>query len=162
MELTNAEFEERVAILRRFKTLLEQQRNKFREYLLVLEKQQDKIEREDGDSLVAQTELEQQIVSNISCLQKVIEPMQSMYNSVSSKNLVSTEDKASVQQMQGELASLQQKVLEQNAKNRQLLKNHIEQIKEQLLNLKKSNPYFGKRSVYSQSKSVTSTFAIQA
>lgn len=36
-ELTKQEIDERVAILKRYKSLLEQQRNKFREYLKVLE-----------------------------------------------------------------------------------------------------------------------------
>ena len=38
-ELTQAELDERVAILKRFRTLLEKQREKFQEYLKVLEKQ---------------------------------------------------------------------------------------------------------------------------
>ena len=36
MELTQAQIDERIAVLKRFRTLLEQQRNKFREYLHVL------------------------------------------------------------------------------------------------------------------------------
>ncbi|MBR7064567.1 MAG: flagellar biosynthesis protein FlgN, partial [Treponema sp.] len=58
-ELTQQEFEERVAILKRFRTLLEQQRNKFREYLNVLEKHQESILEENTEALVAHTELEQ-------------------------------------------------------------------------------------------------------
>lgn len=93
MQLTQEEIAERVAILKRFRTLLEQQRNKFQEYLHVLECQQGKIELEDGDALFAHAELEQQIVANISNLQKVIEPMQSMYNAVASGPEVSPMDK---------------------------------------------------------------------
>ena len=70
MELTQAQIDERIAVLKRFRTLLEQQRNKFREYLHVLECQQNKIEEEDGDALVAHAELEQQIVSNIQICRK--------------------------------------------------------------------------------------------
>ena len=40
-ELSNQELEERVAILKRLRFLLEQQRSKFKEYLTVLEKQQN-------------------------------------------------------------------------------------------------------------------------
>ena len=47
-ELSAKELEERIAILRRFKSLLEQQRNKFQEYLTVLENQQNKIEKDDA------------------------------------------------------------------------------------------------------------------
>ena len=46
-EISQEELEERIAIIKRFKKLLQQQRNKFEEYLLVLEKQSGKIEKED-------------------------------------------------------------------------------------------------------------------
>ena len=78
-ELSQEELDERVAILRRFRSLLEQQRNKFREYLLVLEKQEGTIEAEDPDAIIAHSELEEQIVRNIGSLQKVIAPMQQLY-----------------------------------------------------------------------------------
>ena len=69
--ISQEELEERVAVLHRFKTLLQQQRNKFQEYLTVLEKQQDSITSENPEKLLAHTELEQEIVRNISTLQKV-------------------------------------------------------------------------------------------
>ena len=46
-EITQEELNERVALLRRFRSLLEEQRGKFREYLTVLEKQQDSITSEN-------------------------------------------------------------------------------------------------------------------
>lgn len=162
MQLSQEEIQERVAVLKRFRSLLEQQRNKFREYLHVLECQQDKIELEDGDALFAHAELEQQIVANISNLQKVIEPMQSMYNAVSSGPGVSAVDRSGVQKMQAELFDLQKKVLAQNAKNQDMLKVHLEQVKQQLAAIRRANPYAGKRSVYAKESSVTSTFAIEA
>ena len=61
MELTQEELNERVALLKKFRGLLEQQRAKFQEYLTVLEKQQDSISTENTDALLAHTELEQQI-----------------------------------------------------------------------------------------------------
>ena len=63
LNLTQEEIDERIAILKRFRKLLEEQRNKFREYLDVLEKQQSAIENGDTDAMLAHTELEQQIVS---------------------------------------------------------------------------------------------------
>ena len=78
-ELTQEELDERVALLRKFRSVLEQQRNKFQEYLTVLEKQQDSITKENPESLIAHTELEQQVVKNIANLQKVIVPMSKMY-----------------------------------------------------------------------------------
>ena len=81
-ELSKEELDERIAILKRFRKLLEQQRNKFQEYLMVLESQEGRIEMEDGDSIAAHAELESQIVKNLASLQKVIVPMQGMYNAI--------------------------------------------------------------------------------
>ncbi len=162
MELTQEQFEERVAILKRFRNLLEQQRNKFREYLQVLECQQGKIEVEDGDALVAHAELEQQIVANISSLQKVIEPMQSMYKAAAMTPGMSSDETDSVQRMQSDLAELQKKVLAQNEHNRQLLRTHMETIKKQLSEMRSANPYRGMRSVYAETAPVASNIAIEA
>ena len=138
-EITQEELNERVAILRRFKSLLEEQRGKFREYLTVLEKQQDSITSENPESLLAHTELEQQVVKNIANLQKVIVPMSKMYKANAGND-------ASIQKIQNELSDLQDKVLKQNAINRDLLKVHIEQIRAQIAGFK--NPYKANRSVY--------------
>lgn len=138
-EITQEELYERVAILRRFKSLLEEQRGKFREYLTVLEKQQDSITSENLESLLAHTELEQQVVKNIANLQKVIVPMSKMYKANAGND-------ASIQKIQNELSDLQDKVLKQNAINRDLLKFHIEQLRAQIAGFK--NPYKANRSVY--------------
>ena len=138
-EITQEELNERVAILRRLKSLLEEQRGKFREYLTVLEKQQDSITSENPESLLAHTELEQQVVKNIASLQKVIVPMSKMYKANAGND-------ASIQKIQNELSDLQDKVLKQNAINRDLLKVHIEQLRAQIAGFK--NPYKANRSVY--------------
>ena len=138
-EITQEELNERVAILRRLKNLLEEQRGKFREYLTVLEKQQDSITSENPESLLAHTELEQQVVKNIANLQKVIVPMSKMYKANAGND-------ASIQKIQNELSDLQDKVLKQNAINRDLLKVHIEQLRAQIAGFK--NPYKANRSVY--------------
>ncbi len=162
MELTQTQIEERVAVLKRFRALLEQQREKFREYLQVLECQQGKIEVDDGDALFAHTRLEEQIVSSIENLQKVIEPVQNMYNAVASGGELGEEDKNSVQKMQAELAALQKKVLIQNQHNQNLLKIHIEQIKKQIAEVHRANPYIGKRSVYAGANSAGGNFVAEA
>ena len=61
MEITQKELDERVALLHRLKSLLEQQRSKFREYLNVLEKQQDSIAKEE-DKLFLLNKLHQLIL----------------------------------------------------------------------------------------------------
>lgn len=149
MELTQAEIDERTAILRRFRSLLEQQREKFREYLRVLESQGRVIEDENTESLLAHTELEQQIASHIISLQKVIKPMELMYQ----ERIRNGEAEGSeIPRLQADLESLQQQVLERNKSNRNLLKVHIGQIKDRLANV--TNPYRHSKSVYAQSAQV--------
>ena len=144
-EITQEELNERVALLHRFKSLLEEQRGKFREYLNVLEKQQDSITSENPESLLAHTELEQQVVKNIANLQKVIVPMSKLYKTKSA-NATSAAEDADIIKIQNELSDLQNKVLKQNAINRDLLRVHIEQLRSQISGFK--NPYKANRSVY--------------
>lgn len=154
--LSQEELDERVAVLRRFRSLLEQQRNKFREYLKVLESQQTKIEEDDGESLMAHAELETQIVANISSLQKVILPLQKLYEAGGK------DEKVGVEVLQSELADLQSKVLAQNEKNRNLLRVHMAQIREQLNTMAAMNPYRGRRSVYAPKEAVGAMVAVEA
>ena len=154
-EITQEELNERVAILRRFRTLLEQQRGKFREYLTVLEKQQDSISNENTEALLAHTELEQQVVKNLMNLQKVIIPMKQLYHSAAP----SAEQDKEINEIQNELTSLQERVLAQNKINRDLLRVHIGQIKMQLAGMK--NPYRNLRSVYAQKQPVSQLVEVE-
>lgn len=173
-EISQEELDSRVALLHRFKDLLSQQRSKFQEYLTVLEKQQDSIAAEDTEHLIAHTELEQQVVQNIANLQKVIIPMQKMYRAeglgfgseggagAGGKAFAGTGagagDRADAEKaenieittIQNELNDLQNKVLKQNEINRDLLRVHLEQLKEKMANFK--NPYKNVRSVYANSQ----------
>ena len=157
-EITQKELDERVALLRKFRSLLEQQRNKFREYLTVLEKQQDSITKENPENLIAHTELEQQVVKNIANLQKVIIPMSKMYKA--SVPMAHTNEDSDIRQIQNELNDLQTRVLKQNQINRDLLREHIESIRTQIQNFK--NPYKNIKSVYAQPQRVASLVEVEA
>ncbi|MDD7609947.1 MAG: flagellar export chaperone FlgN [Spirochaetales bacterium] len=148
-KITQEELNERVAILKRFRSLLEQQRNKFREYLTVLEKQQDSINDENTEKLLAHTEIEQQVVQNLSNLQKVIVPMTKMYNSINGKT--DAHEDQEISRIQNELSDLQAKVLKQNEINRELLRVHVDILQKQITNFK--NPYRNNRSVYANTQS---------
>lgn len=155
MEITQKELDERVALLHRLRALLEQQRKKFQEYLNVLEKQQDSITNEDPESLIAHTELEQQIVQNIANLQKVIVPMSRMYKSANNG-----QKPTEIANIQNELNDLQNRVLKQNKINRDLLRVHIENIKTQIQNFR--NPYKNANSVYAQTQPVAQLVQVEA
>lgn len=154
-EISQEELNERIALLKKFRALLLQQREKFQEYLTVLEKQETSIESENSEKLLAHTELEQQVVSNIMNLQKVIVPMSELY-----KERGAHLEEESVVAIQKDLDDLQQKVLEQNAKNRELLKAHIVQIRSQISSLK--NPYKNNRSIYAEKATVGNLVAVEA
>ena len=158
-EITQKELDERVAILRRFRSLLEEQRGKFREYLTVLEKQQDSITAENPESLLAHTELEQQVVKNIANLQKVIVPMAKMYKANAGSYHAPAEEDADIIKIQNELNDLQEKVLKQNAINRDLLRVHIEQLKSQIAGFK--NPYKATRNVYASAQPVATMVHVE-
>ncbi len=154
-EISKEELDERVALLKKFRSLLQQQRDKFREYLSVLEKQESSIESENPDALFAHTELEKQVVSSIVNLQKVIVPMSDLYKARGGQS-----QDASVASLQDDLSSLQDKVLAQNKKNRDLLKSHMDSIRTQISSFR--NPYKGRRSVYAEKNAIGSMVAVEA
>lgn len=154
-QITQEELNERIALLRKFKMVLMQQRAKFQQYLTVLEKQETSIETENSENLLAHTELEQQVVANIMELQKVIVPMTKLYK----ERGVNIEDE-SVTAIQKDLDNLQKQVLAQNEKNRQLLKSHIVQIRKQIATLK--NPYKTARSVYAEKVAAGNLVLVEA
>ncbi|NLM00034.1 MAG: flagellar protein FlgN [Treponema sp.] len=150
LELSQKELDERIAILTRWRSLLQQQRDKFSEYLKVLEKQQISIEEENPEKIMAYTEIEQQVLSSITNLRKVILPLEKMYTT---KNAKVNDEK--IPKLQIELDNLQKKVIVQNEKNRELLKAHMNQIRSQLQSIK--NPYRNARSVYASQNAPTSS-----
>lgn len=140
--LTQQELDERILILKRLRQLLCEQRQKFQEYLTVLEKQERCIIEEDSEKLFAQSELEQHIVGNITTLQKVITPMEHLYT----LNEAPGDD---IPILKTDLATLQEKILVQNEKNRKVLREQIDSIRTKIAGFQ--NPYRKTRSVYAQS-----------
>ena len=138
--LNDSEIAERVAVLKRFRTLLEQQRLKFREYLTVLEKQEKSICDENTDAVLQHTELEESIIAEIFTIQKVIDPLEYMYTNIC-KN-----EHSDIPHLKTDLDDLQKRVLAQNKKNRELLQTHIIGLRQQIASLKR--PYAHKESIY--------------
>ena len=156
-ELTQDEINERIAILKRFRKLLEQQRAKFQEYLIVLEKQEQGIANSDENTIFAHAELEGQIVSSISNLQKVITPIEDMYKKIGSPT------ETEIPELKSDLEKLQNEVLAQNEKNRELLKSQMEELKERInkMNNPKMNPYAKRRNVYAHALQTASVFNVE-
>ena len=144
--LTDSELAERVAVLKRFRSLLQQQRAQFYEYLNVLEKQEHSITAENSEAILAHTKLGESIVANIFTIQKVIDPLEYMYQNLADNTAIDT----TIPKLKTELADLQQQVLIQNKKNRALLESHVSGLRRQISELKQ--PYVKKESIYAESK----------
>lgn len=157
-ELTQEQLDERVAVLKRYRALLVEQREKFARYLKVLEKQETSIENEDAEILLEHTELEQQVLAGISNLRKCIIPMEALYkDALNSTWNAQDADAISIQKIESELENLQSKVLAQNEKNRSLLKSHMTLLRSRINQIYQANPYRGKVSVYAQSSEASSS-----
>ena len=161
IEISETELAERIALLKRFKELLQKQREKFRDYLGVLEKQAEVIKKEDTEALLVHTEIEQQIVANISSLQKVIQPIEEMYikAGLDSEDDGFYQDKIEIPTLKTDLAQLQQEVLEQNNKNRELLKTQMASLRQRIEGIK--NPYRFNKSIYSSTENTASIISIE-
>ena len=80
--ISQSELSKRVAVIKRFKELLKNQRNRFNTYLEALDKQKDVIQTGTAEDLIQHVELEEKIVADIFSIQKVIDPLEEMYHSV--------------------------------------------------------------------------------
>jgi len=140
-DLSREELDERVAILKRLRQLLDQQRTKFREYLTVLEKQETVITSDNIDAMVRHTEVEQNIVAEIHTIQKVIDPLEMLY-----RDAHPGVPDAEIPRLKTDLEHLKSDVLAQNEKNRELLKKHMVFLREKVTSIK--NPYLKRNSIY--------------
>ena len=140
-QLTQTEISERIAVLHRFKVLLMQQRNKFAEYLQVLEAQENSIASEDVDKIVEHSQLGQSLISEISMIQKVIVPIENLYKDIRTKSpdfshSAFRDEVNETEHIQKDLQRLKATVLEQNQKNAERLKNHMSGLRQQIADLK--------------------------
>jgi flagellar biosynthesis/type III secretory pathway chaperone len=127
MNLTQNELDERVAVLKHFRQLLTEQRQKFNEYLVVLEKQAEAVEKDNSDAALTYCELETQIVGSIATLQKVIQPVEAMY-----RDLKPDDGDTEIPQLQTNLEELYGQIQAQNERNRLLLDSHLLQVRNRL------------------------------
>jgi len=144
----NGELERRTAILRRFRELLVDQRNKFEKYLNVLDHEKGDIESGDVDKLVAHVELEESIVSEIYTFQKVIDPLEDLYRAAYPPGSEGAPQSHDIPAIKGALVELRTEVLKRNEENRTLLKRRMEILRGEMMSLR--GPLSVKRSVYAE------------
>lgn len=137
--LSRQEIDQRVAVLKRFKALLQEQRKKFSDYLVVLETQELSIHEENIDALVHHTELEQSIIGDIFTIQKVIDPIEEMY-----RLGMPDKDDTEVVRLKSDLNKLQSQVLDQNQKNRELLQSRMADLRQEMISINPNYSYTSK------------------
>jgi FlgN protein. len=153
-DLTREEVDERIAILKRFRQLLQQQRQKFRDYLAVLEKQEEMIASDNVDAMVAHTEIEQSIVSELYTIQKVIDPLEEMYRTAHPGI-----PDAEIPKLRTDLEQLRGEVIVQNEKNRELLRSRMQVLRQKVVSIQ--NPYAKRNSVYASQGQTATRIDIQ-
>ena len=139
-ELTQNEINQRTAVLRRFRDLLKNQRDRFRSYLDLLDKQRISIEKGNADDLIRHVELEEKIVNDIFSIQKVIDPMEDMYR------VVQKED-TDVINIKAALEGLKKEAISRSEANRNLLSKRMAELRSEIRSLR-SNPYGRQRPAY--------------
>jgi hypothetical protein len=145
--IDSAELAQRVAVLRRFKILLTQQRDRFRSYMDLLEKQQSVIESGSAEDLLTYVEIEEKIVADIFSIQKVIDPLEEMYYTVLSKDAGKTsvriDNPEEVSGLKASLEKLKSEAVIRSTKNKELLSKRMLELRQEIKSLR-NNPYAAK------------------
>jgi hypothetical protein len=150
--LSTEELNHRIAVIKRFREMLQAQRDRFREYLNVLDKQQAVIERGDTEALLSHVELEEHIVTDIFNIQKVIDPLETMYHSFASSGgtmPVPAGGEAEVTGLKAAVERLKQEAAIRSERNRDLLSKRMTEIRSEIKSLR-GNPYAARRSIYAE------------
>jgi hypothetical protein len=135
--------------------MLRAQRDRFREYLDVLDKQRDVIERGDTEALLSHVELEEHVVTDIINIQKVIDPLETMYRGLAAPGgnaPVPAGGEAEVPGLKAAVERLKQEAVARSKRNRSLLSGRMAEIRSEIKSLR-GNPYAARRSVYAESGS---------
>jgi hypothetical protein len=148
MAVSEAEVASRVMLLKRFRTLLLQQRERFESYITVLDKQKDKIEAGSVEDLVAHVELEEKIIDDIIAIQKVIEPMQAI---IPPTALTASPD---VGHITSTIETLRVEAANRVTRNKNLLQSRMGDIRSEI-NALRANPFARRSSLFTSGQPPT-------
>ena len=137
-KISEGELTQRMAVVKRFKELLEQQRERFRSYLTALDRQHLAISTGNADEIIAYVELEEQLVEDIFSIQKVIDPLEIMYNAAGP--YLPAND---VSALKTALEDLKLQAAARSGQNRDLLSSRMADINSEIQAIK-NNPFISK------------------
>jgi uncharacterized small protein (DUF1192 family) len=136
-DISPSELSQRVAVIKRFKELLKAQRDRFQAYLTALDKQKDVIQMGTTDELLRYVELEENIVKDIFSIQKVIEPLEHMYQSTQPARPAEKES-GEVTSLKEALEGLKAEAVVRSERNRELLSKRMADLRSEIKTLKSS------------------------
>jgi len=122
--------EQKVALLKRLREMLQRQRGKLQGYLVLLEQEESSINRGDADTLLAQVEMEKSIIADIFSLKKVIEPLETLYQAAYPQM------EQTVPRLKATLEKMSEQVIAHNAKNRALLRARMDELRLEIASLR--------------------------
>jgi hypothetical protein len=141
MAVSEAEVASRVLLLKRFRSLLLQQRERFKSYVSVLDKQKDKIESGSVEDLIVHVELEEKIIGDIISIQKVIEPMKAV---IPGNIIAAAPD---VEHISSTIEALRTEAAARVVRNKNLLSTRMGEIRTEL-NALRANPFSRRKSPF--------------
>ena len=137
-DISPSELKHRVAVIKRFKELLKAQRDRFQTYLNALDRQKDVIQSGNTDELLHYVELEEKIVTDIFSIQKVIDPLEQMYQSTRMNAPV--EGNSEVVSLKEALDGLKAEAVLRSDRNRELLSRRMAELRSEIKSLKSCYP----------------------
>ena len=144
-EISAEDLSQRVIILTRFRELLKAQRDRFQDYLLVLDKQADAIVQGTVEELSAHVALEEQIVTDIRAIQKVIDPLEALYRTVKG------EEDLELTGLKNALTQLGKDAVTRTNQNKELLSNRMDSLRMEIKNMR-INPFSTPISIYGRNE----------
>jgi hypothetical protein len=144
--MTAEEVSQRAAVLKRFRELLQAQRDRFCEYLTVLDKQPDVIDRGDTEALLLHVDLEEHILRDIFNIQKAVDPLEDLYHTLAA------DGDAEISGLKSCLEELKQEAAAHSEQNRNLLAKRMADVRTEIKSLR-GNPYAARPSIYADTLS---------
>jgi hypothetical protein len=117
--------------------------------LEALDRQRDAIELGSAGDVAAHVELEEQIVADIFAIQKVINPLEEMYQALSpQRGSFVPEIEGELPDLKSSLELLRAETAARSGRNRELLSRRMTALNDDILALRAQDPYRGSRSIY--------------
>lgn len=118
--------EDRTALLTRLRNQLLKQREKFEDYLILLDQQEHAISEGDAERLRDYVEIESRIIEEIGAVQQVVAPLAEIYRAVT------PEPDAEVLELKESLGRLHREATRRNERNQELLRDGMESLRQEI------------------------------